>query len=135
MDTSSGVRAQQSSAFPLRAIVSRFLAIVLTPFFGAAQVATHYAKRSASPMLHVALLSILIPFLGISSLGAGVIINRWIPTGWTQPIYLQYGDVGRAPHAEASLPELSSSQPYDLSLQLVLPHFAKNAELGEFHHL
>jgi len=144
MDTGEEVRGQQQqqqeqeqeqpppTANLLRTVAARLVGAVFAPFEAAAQAAKHSAKQSASPVLHLALLSILIPFLGISSFGAGLIINSWIPTGWKEQIYLQYGDVGRAPYAEVMLPELSSSHPYDISLQLVLPHFAKNAELGNF---
>ncbi|KAG9314244.1 putative adipose-regulatory protein-domain-containing protein [Chiua virens] len=73
----------------------------------------------------------LIPLILFFSLFSGWYIWKNIPVGWQVPIYLQYGD-GFPPYAELSLPPLSTTQPYDVSLQLVLPASDSNFALGNF---
>jgi len=75
--------------------------------------------------------SSLIPFLALSSFSAGLLIRSWVPTGWSEVVHLHYGE-GGPPYAEFQLPELSQILPYDISLELILPLFAKNIELGNF---
>ena len=88
-------------------------------------------RVSAPPAFHIFLLVSLIPFLAFSSIGAGLVIRSWIPTGWSEVVHLRYGE-GQQPYAEFQLPELSQALPYDISLELILPLFANNVELGAF---
>ena len=89
----------------------------------------------------------LIPFILFLSLFSGWYIWKNIPVAWQVPIYLQYGSVilslplgfadpscsnGPTPYAELPLPLLSTAQPYDVSLQLVLPASEANFALGNF---
>lgn len=89
----------------------------------------------------------LIPLILFFSLFSGWYIWKNIPVPWQVPIYLQYGSVlllrppgladpnysdGPPPYAELSLPPLSTAQPYDVSLQLVLPTSEANLALGNF---
>lgn len=48
-------------------------------------------KASAPPALHIAIFLSLLPLLGILSISAGVLVSRWLPTGWVEPAFLQYG--------------------------------------------
>lgn len=89
----------------------------------------------------------LIPLLLFFSLFSGWYIWKNIPVAWQVPIYLQYGSVSfphvsllpdpvfsdsLLPYAELSLPPLSITQPYDVSLQLVVPASEANFALGNF---
>ncbi|KAN0100500.1 hypothetical protein V8E55_000484 [Tylopilus felleus] len=73
----------------------------------------------------------LIPLLLFFSLFSGWYIWKNIPVAWQVPIYLQYGD-SPLPYAELLLPPLSITQPYDVSLQLVVPASEANFALGNF---
>ncbi|KAI9461782.1 hypothetical protein HD554DRAFT_1487943 [Boletus coccyginus] len=73
----------------------------------------------------------LVPLILFFSLFSGWYIWKNIPVAWQVPIYLQYGD-GLSPYAELSLPPLSTTQQYDVSLQLVLPASEANFALGNF---
>ncbi|KIK70837.1 hypothetical protein GYMLUDRAFT_296633 [Collybiopsis luxurians FD-317 M1] len=74
---------------------------------------------------------LLIPFIAFLSLSAGFIVWRNIAVGWHIPLYLQYGD-GVPPYAHALLSDLSSRQPYNVVLQLVVPSTQSNFALGNF---
>lgn len=89
----------------------------------------------------------LLPLLLFFSLFSGWYIWKNIPVAWQVPVYLQYGSVsfphllllftpnssdGPSPYAELSLPPLSTTQLYDVSLQLVLPASEANFALGNF---
>ena len=88
----------------------------------------------------------LIPLLLLLSLFSGWYIWKNVPVAWHVPIYLQYGSAsfppssvsdpnssdGPSPFAELSLPPLSTAQPYDISLQLLLPATEANFALGNF---
>ncbi|KAF8560232.1 hypothetical protein OG21DRAFT_1473689 [Imleria badia] len=73
----------------------------------------------------------LIPLVLFFSLFSGWYIWKNTPVPWQVPVYLQYGD-SPSPYAELSLPPLSTTQPYDVSLQLVLPASEANFALGNF---
>ncbi|KAL4070817.1 putative adipose-regulatory protein-domain-containing protein [Scleroderma citrinum] len=73
----------------------------------------------------------LIPVIVSFSLFSGWYVWKNVAVGWQTEIYLQYGD-GTPPYAEVSLPQLSASQPYDISLHLVIPASDSNFELGNF---
>lgn len=89
----------------------------------------------------------LIPLVLFFALFSGWYIWKNVPVSWQVPIYLQYGSVllfpspglahsscsnGPSPYAELSLPPLSTTQPYDVSLRLVLPASEANFALGNF---
>lgn len=48
-------------------------------------------KVSTPPALHIAIFVSLLPILGIFSISAGLLVARWLPTGWVEPTFLQYG--------------------------------------------
>ncbi|KAG8219695.1 hypothetical protein J3R82DRAFT_650 [Butyriboletus roseoflavus] len=87
--------------------------------------------RIASHLVPLFVCLSLIPLVLFFSLFSGWYIWKNIPIAWQVPIYLQYGD-GPSPYAELSLPPLSTVQPYDISLQLVLPASEANFALGNF---
>lgn len=95
--------------------------------------------KAAPPTFHLLLLSSLVPLLALYSFGAGLVIRSWIPTGWKEVVYLQYGasdSKSAAPFGDLTLPALAANQPYDIYLELVMPHHARNSDLGGFpiHH-
>ncbi|KAG1749847.1 putative adipose-regulatory protein-domain-containing protein [Suillus paluster] len=73
----------------------------------------------------------LIPVIIIFSLFSGWYVWKNVAVGWESPLYLQYGD-GISPYAEISLPSLAPSQPYDISMHLVIPASEANFALGNF---
>lgn len=118
-------------SFLLRALLLRVLQILMLPFTIVLNFVTRVLRVTAPPAFHIFLLASLIPFLALSSLSAGLLIRSWVPTGWSEVVHLHYGE-GGPPYAEFQLPELSQILPYDISLELILPLFAKNLELGAF---
>ncbi|KAG8889054.1 hypothetical protein FRB98_005951 [Tulasnella sp. 332] len=88
-------------------------------------------KVSAPPALHIAILLSLLPILGIFSISAGVLVARWLPTGWAEPMFLQYGQ-GSTPYAYTVVRNLNAGQPYDVTVQLVLPTSTSNYDIGNF---
>ncbi|TRM66408.1 hypothetical protein BD626DRAFT_487688, partial [Schizophyllum amplum] len=77
--------------------------------------------RPFSPQLIPLLVcTLLIPLIAFFSVIAGVLVWNSLAVGWETPLYLQYGD-GVQPYAQASLPPLVTSQPYDISVHLVVP--------------
>ncbi|KAF8445803.1 putative adipose-regulatory protein-domain-containing protein [Boletus edulis BED1] len=87
--------------------------------------------RIASRLVPLLVCLSLIPLVLFFSLFSGWYIWKNIPVAWQVPIYLQYGD-SPLPYAELSLPPLSTAQPYDISLQMVLPASEANLALGNF---
>ncbi|KAH0838192.1 putative adipose-regulatory protein-domain-containing protein [Lanmaoa asiatica] len=87
--------------------------------------------RIASHLVPLLVCLSLIPLILFFSLFSGWYIWKNIPVAWQVPVYLQYGD-SPSPYAELSLPLLSTVQPYDVSLQLVLPASEANFALGNF---
>jgi hypothetical protein len=73
----------------------------------------------------------LIPVIILFSLFSGWYVWKNVAVGWESPLYLQYGD-GTPPYAEISLPILAPSQPYDISMHLVIPASEANFALGNF---
>lgn len=112
-----------------RLVASRVLEVALIPLKLAFGFAQKFLGQTGPPAFHVILLLSLLPLIGIWSLGAGLVVRSWIPKGWKQIIYLQYGQ-GQPPYADIILPTLSSGQQYEITLDLVMPLHAKNTELG-----
>ncbi|KAG2369475.1 putative adipose-regulatory protein-domain-containing protein [Suillus spraguei] len=73
----------------------------------------------------------LIPVIILFSLFSGWYVWKNVAVGWEYPLYLQYGD-GTSPYAEISLPSLAASQPYDISMHLIIPASEANFALGNF---
>lgn len=73
----------------------------------------------------------LIPIVVSLSLFSGWYVWRNVAVSWKTEVYLQYGD-GVPPYAEVSLPQLSPSHPYDISLHLLVPASDANLALGNF---
>jgi len=65
------------------------------------------------------------------SLFSGLYVWKNAAVGWESVLFLQYGE-GTMPYAEASLPRLIAQQPYDVSLQLLVPASGSNLGLGNF---
>ncbi|KAF9515602.1 hypothetical protein BS47DRAFT_1341761 [Hydnum rufescens UP504] len=123
---------QELPPFPvlLRALRLRVLRILALPFTVVLNSFTNVLRVVAPLTFHIFLLASLIPFLAGTSIGVGLIIRSWISTEWREVVHLQYGE-GQPPYAEFQLPEFSQI-PFDISLELILPVFAKNTELGNF---
>ncbi|KAL1707389.1 hypothetical protein EV121DRAFT_256036 [Schizophyllum commune] len=88
--------------------------------------------RPFSPQLIPLLIcTLLIPVVVFFSLVSGLLVWKSLAVGWEVPLYLQYGD-GVQPYAQAQIPSLVSSQPYDISLHLIVPASPSNLALGNF---
>jgi hypothetical protein len=142
MASRAQARTAPSSDIPpasiiFRALAARLLDLALAPVRISIAIASRFAGATAPPTFHILVLASLVPFIGLSSLGAGLVVRSWIPTGWKQVLYLQYGTgpESLAPFADLNLPTLATDTPYDINLELVMPHFAKNSELGACHRL
>jgi hypothetical protein len=107
----------------------RLFDVALIPFRFALALSQKFLGGTGPPAFHFVLLLSLLPLIGIWSLGAGLVVRSWIPQGWKQVIYLQYGQ-GQPPFADIILPTLTADQQYDITLELVMPLHAKNTELG-----
>lgn len=116
-----------------QALFWRAFDIALAPFRLAYAISVQIFGKTGPPAFHVVLLFALVPLIGIWSLGAGLVVRSWIPQGWKQVVYLQYGQ-GQAPYADVILPTLSTDHAYDIMLELVMPLHAQNTELGTCAH-
>ncbi|KAG8972054.1 hypothetical protein FRB90_010312, partial [Tulasnella sp. 427] len=85
-------------------------------------------KVSIPPALHLVIFLSLVPLLGLFSISAGILVARWIPTGWSEQVFLQYGQ-GSPPYAYAVVRDLNTNQPYDISVHLVVPKTQANYDL------
>ncbi|KAG8951631.1 hypothetical protein FRC04_005919 [Tulasnella sp. 424] len=88
-------------------------------------------KVSIPPALHLVIFLSLLPLLGLFSISAGILVAKWIPTGWSEQAFLQYGQ-GTTPFAYTVIRDLNTNQPYDISVQLVVPTSQANYDLGNF---
>ncbi|KAF9244566.1 hypothetical protein BU15DRAFT_41957 [Melanogaster broomeanus] len=95
------------------------------------RLAMSLLRPIAPRMVPLAVCLSLIPVVVVFSLFSGWYVWKNVAVGWEIPIYLQYGD-GVPPYADVSLPPLSATQPYDISLHLVLPVSESNFALGNF---
>ncbi|TCD62778.1 hypothetical protein EIP91_006422 [Steccherinum ochraceum] len=82
-------------------------------------------------LIPLVVFALSIPVVVFFSLSAGWFVWRSIAVGWESTIYLQYGD-GTPPHAWVDLRNLSPYQPYDVSVQVVVPATEANYALGNF---
>lgn len=112
-------------------IAQSAIQLFIAPFRIFSSVLSSLLGTTGPPVFHLVVIFALIPLIGLWSLGAGLVVRSWIPKGWHEVVYLQYGN-GQAPYADIMIPTLSSGQPYDISLELVMPLHAKNTELGKF---
>jgi len=88
-------------------------------------------QASIPPALHIAIFLSLLPLLGLFSISAGVLVARWLPTEWSEPAFLQYGE-GKTPYAYTVIRNLKPGQPYDINVQLVVPTTQANYDIGNF---
>ncbi|KAG0696024.1 putative adipose-regulatory protein-domain-containing protein [Suillus ampliporus] len=89
------------------------------------------ARASAPQLIPLFVCLALIPIIILFSLFSGWYVWKNVAVGWESPLFLQYGD-GSPPYAELSLPSLVPSQPYDISMHLVIPASEANFALGNF---
>ncbi|KXN83891.1 hypothetical protein AN958_00971 [Leucoagaricus sp. SymC.cos] len=73
----------------------------------------------------------LVPFAVCLSLFAGWRVWKSLSVVWEVPLYLQYGERA-VPYALAVIPPIQASQPYDISLHMMLPVSDSNMSLGNF---
>ncbi|KAF5312844.1 hypothetical protein D9619_003128 [Psilocybe cf. subviscida] len=85
----------------------------------------------APKLVPLVIFSSFIPITIFLSTCAGLVVWSSLSVSWETPLYLQYGDGGN-PYAYAHLPPLTSSQRYDISVELVLPCTDANLALGNF---
>ncbi|KAI0271401.1 putative adipose-regulatory protein-domain-containing protein [Gloeopeniophorella convolvens] len=85
----------------------------------------------APQLIPLVVFFLLVPFLAIPAVISGVYVWNSRATSWDSPLFLQYGD-GLPPYAEAQLSSFSPTQPYDISLHLVVPATPSNYALGNF---
>ncbi|KAG8906212.1 hypothetical protein FRB99_007357 [Tulasnella sp. 403] len=91
-------------------------------------------KVTIPPALHIAIFLSLLPLLGLFSISAGYLVSKWLPSGWSEPVYLIYGR-DPTPYAYTELKNLKHNQPYDISVHLTIPTSPSNYELGNFMSL
>lgn len=126
---------EQSATPPLlqifQILVRNTFQIFLIPVRVFSSVLSSLMGTAGPPLFHLVVIFALIPLIALWSLGAGLVVRSWMPQGWKQVVYLQYGN-GQAPYADIALPSLSNGQPYDISLELIMPLHAKNIQVGNF---
>lgn len=90
----STMELEQTLAGPVKTFASfietallQGLHITLLPII----IPLRVARASAPPIFHTILLLSLFPPLLFFSLSAGVATRRWVPRGWSEVAYLQYG--------------------------------------------
>ena len=52
-----------------------------------------FVRFTLPPTLHIVLFLSLLPALLFFSVSSGVLVARWLPSGWVEPVFLQYGYV------------------------------------------
>lgn len=108
-----------------------------------------WVKPFSPQLIPLAVAFLLFPVLVFFSFSAGFYVWKNVAVGWQAPVYLQYGyaseyrlpDImtsypstreGLMPYAAVTLPHLVVQQPYDVSLQLLVPASDANIALGNF---
>lgn len=110
-------------------------------------LAFRWIKPFSPQLIPLAVAFLLFPVLVFFSFSAGFYVWKNVAVAWQAPVYLQYGYVvelcscyhdlmstreGPIPWAEVNLPSLVVQQPYDVSLQLIVPASEANIALGNF---
>ena len=107
------------------------------------------ALRPIAPQLiPFAVFFLLVPLLVVPAVLSGLYVWYSRAISWETPLYFQYGCVlprsqsgvfthfpqsdGLSPYAETQLASFNPTQPYDLSLHLVVPTTPSNYDLGNF---
>ncbi|KAI0068313.1 hypothetical protein BV25DRAFT_1778244, partial [Artomyces pyxidatus] len=85
----------------------------------------------APQLIPLVVLLLAAPVLLVPALFSGLYVWNSGAVGWEAPLSLQYGD-GISPYAEVIIASLSSEQPYDIFLHLVVPATESNYALGNF---
>jgi len=92
---------------------------------------TFVLRPIAPQLIPFAVFFLLVPSLLIPAIVSGVYVWHSGAVSWQSPLFFQYGD-GLAPYAEAQLASFNPTQPYDISLHLVVPNTQSNYNIGNF---
>lgn len=102
----------------------------------------------APQLIPLVVFFLLVPLLVIPAVLSGVFVWYSRAVSWQSPLFFQYGYAptqihfyifahepqsdGLPPYAEVQLASFNPAQPYDISLQLVVPTTQSNYNLGNF---
>ncbi|KAI0932035.1 hypothetical protein AcW1_000724 [Taiwanofungus camphoratus] len=121
--TANGMDGQKPLNWPLNYPIK---------LLGDAALATFKVVRPIAPhLIPYAIFLLALPVIAFLSLSAGWIVWRSGAVAWEKELFLQYGD-GGPPYAEVLLSSLAAKQPYDISIELVVPASETNLALGNF---
>ncbi|KAH9982359.1 hypothetical protein BGW80DRAFT_20533 [Lactifluus volemus] len=117
---------------PKQPFVSRIIyAIFLYPIELFISLVTLLLRPVAPQLIPLAVFFLLVPLLVIPSILSGFYVWYSRAISWHSPLFFQYGD-GILPYAETQLTSFNPTQPYDISLHLVVPATSSNYDLGNF---
>jgi hypothetical protein len=85
----------------------------------------------APQLIPFAVFFLLVPLLVVPAVISGLYVWYSRAISWETPLFFQYGD-GLSPYAETQLASFNPTQPYDISLHLVVPTSSSNYDLGNF---
>ncbi|KAI9460996.1 putative adipose-regulatory protein-domain-containing protein [Lactarius psammicola] len=85
----------------------------------------------APQLIPFAVFFLLVPLLVVPAAISGLYVWYSRAISWETPLFFQYGD-GLPPYAETQLTSFNPTQPYDISLHLVVPTTPSNYDLGNF---
>ncbi|KAI9445317.1 putative adipose-regulatory protein-domain-containing protein [Lactarius indigo] len=85
----------------------------------------------APQLIPFAVFFLLVPLLAVPAFISGLYVWYSRAISWETPLFFQYGD-GLPPYAETQLTSFNPTQPYDISLHLVVPTTPSNYDIGNF---
>ncbi|KZT05985.1 uncharacterized protein LAESUDRAFT_654569 [Laetiporus sulphureus 93-53] len=91
----------------------------------------HLVSPYTPNLIPLAVFLLALPVIAFLSASAGWLVWKSVAVAWETELALQYGD-GVPPYAEVSLANMVATQPYDISLHLVVPATESNLALGNF---
>ncbi|KAI0257668.1 putative adipose-regulatory protein-domain-containing protein, partial [Lactifluus subvellereus] len=106
-------------------------AIFLYPIELSLSIVTSALRPIAPQLIPLAVFFLLVPLLVIPAIVSGLYVWYSRAISWESPLFFQYGD-GLTPYAETQLTSFNPTQPYDISLHLVVPAIPSNYDIGNF---
>jgi len=121
-------RQRQQSSFLSRIVYALFI----YPIDLFLSLVASVLRPIAPQLIPFAVFFLLLPLLVVPAAISGLYVwySRAI-ISWETPLFFQYGD-GLPPYAETHLASFNPTQPYDISLHLVVPTSPSNYDLGNF---
>ncbi|KAJ8520085.1 hypothetical protein ONZ45_g3042 [Pleurotus djamor] len=119
---------------PSRGRPSRVAAIAYAPIsllLSLASGLVNFLRPFAPQIIPLLVCVLLVPLIILLSAYAGWVVWKSVPVAWQVPLNLQYGDAPQ-PYAMATIADISSQQPYDITLRLSVPPTDANFALGNF---